>query len=177
MKRIISFHLLDPPPRHTSIHHPFNSTQLYITADHCSVPLISITQLHPSCTASSKCLKKIVPVSVRRRQPSSPPPHLSRETAAIMRPGLVCAPPGAYTPGYRKRGVRGYLFRAGRATGAEENARRERERDGDKEGGGRRVCNSGEMLHDTIVPREKHASTRFHSPPFVSPVIVGIPMG
>lgn len=23
------------------------------------------------------------------------------------------------------------------------------------------------MLHDTIVPREKHASTRFHSPPFL----------
>lgn len=78
-------------------------------------------------------------------------PRRGRETAAIMRPGLVCV---SHTPGYRKRGVRGYLFRAGRATGAEENALRERE--------GESVCNRGEMLRDTIVPREKHASTRFH---------------
>lgn len=87
---LLDTHLDSPPSPQLNYIYIYNR-------DHCSVPLISITQLHPSCTASPKCLKKIVPVSVRHPTPSCHPlVHLSRETAAIMRPGLVCAPPAAY---------------------------------------------------------------------------------
>lgn len=74
-----SFHLLDTPT-----HHPLLNSIIY-NGDHYSVPLISITQLHPSCTASSKCLKKIVPVSVRNPPPRTSQPRNGRNNAAWPR--------------------------------------------------------------------------------------------